>query len=137
MEHRKTHRDWKLRRPSGSHGNLADQPKSAVVHDGLYHHQAVSMVRSFYDLSALQWDNRDMKFSRFEGKVILVVNTATAHVQSSRHFIQVRKVNITNTTMPNVLCRGMCFEMGRGGVSEARGSLYSQLIEQFRQSRMH
>ena len=42
----------------------------------------VSLVRSFYELSALDVDGKMVQFSRFEGRVTLVVNVARPYMQS-------------------------------------------------------
>ncbi|XP_038070394.1 glutathione peroxidase 2-like [Patiria miniata] len=51
----------------------------------------VSMVRSFYELSALGGDGRMVQFSRFEGRVTLVVNVATGDEQATREFTQMNE----------------------------------------------
>lgn len=113
MEHSKALWDWKLKDNADGRSSItASVAGGATARSSITFHATSSMrhshhliqrsmvplVRSFYDLSALQWDRRELNFSRFKGKVVLITNTATAHPQSNSQFIQVRK------KMPMIRC---------------------------------
>ncbi|XP_071785316.1 glutathione peroxidase 2-like [Asterias amurensis] len=51
----------------------------------------VSLVRSFYELSALDVNGKMVQFSRFEGRVVLVMCVATGDEQATREFTQMNE----------------------------------------------
>lgn len=58
----------------------------------------VSTVASFYELSSTLVNGKMEVFSKYEGRVILVVNIASADTNCSRELKKVIRVYVLNTT---------------------------------------
>ncbi|XP_022106628.1 glutathione peroxidase 2-like [Acanthaster planci] len=82
---------------NGSSNRSVDDPQTAAGDDEEAYYLSdgtlvpVSLVRSFYELSALGVDGRMVQFSRFEGRVVLVINVATGDEHATREFTQMNE----------------------------------------------